>query len=220
MSAAPTPATRTRPPVNILMPLREFTVQSRLRVGDRIAYPCFVKTFVAKSSVPSGGDGLFTVERLLPFTWIGFYPGVVVRNYDVSREVHTMGCQECDAFIIADSAIKGGLHMINEAGEDGEANVWYAKLRCGYVLFFVGKEVQAGEELFTCYSRSYERQRSYSTAAKCVDPRCAACDDGELHRLQSAMLDEWRQPLLDRMPSTVKLPPRVRGPELFKYRNL
>ena len=156
---------------------------------------------------------------MLPFTWVGFYPGEVVKNYDHAREVHTMGCQECNAFIVADSAIKGGLHMINEAGRDGMANVWYAKLRCGYVLFFVGREVQAGEELFTCYSRSYERQRSYATATECADPRCAACD-GEQHREQSAMLDEWKQPLLDRMPAALKLPSRVRGPELFKYRTL
>ena len=39
-------------------------------------------------------------------------------------------------------------------------------------------------------------------------------------RLGSAMRDEWRQPLLDRMPSSVKLPPRVRAAELFKCRTL
>lgn len=207
---------------NILAPTREFSVRSRVRVGDRIAYACFTATYVAPSSIPGGGDGLFTVEPLLPFTWIGFYPGEVVKQMDAKRQVHTMGCEECDAYIIADGAQKAGLHMINEAGVDGVANVWYAKLRCGYVLFFTGRAVQAREELLTCYSRSYTR--SYPTAAKCVDPRCASvgCADGEqhCHRIGSPMLDEWKQPLLDRMPSSVKLPPRVRREELFKCRSL
>ena len=202
---------------NVLQPTREFNVQSRLRIGDHIEYACFTATYVAPSLLSGGGDGLFTVERLLPFTWIGFYPGKVVKNMDDKKQVHTMGCEECCAYITADSTYKAGLHMINEAGRDGVANVWYAKLRCGYVLFFVGREVHAGEELLTCYSRSYKR--SYPIATKCADPRCESCAD-EPHRLGSAMRDEWRQPLLDRMPSSVKLPPRVRAAELFKCRTL
>ena len=204
---------------NVLTPTREFVITSRIRVGDRISYACFTATYVAPSSLPGGGDGLFTMERLLPFTWVGFYPGDVVKHYDAKRQVHTMGCEECGAYIIADGTHKAGLHMINEAGTDGVANVWYAKLRCGYVLFFVGREVQAREELLTCYSRSYKR--SYPIASNCVDPRCAAgAEGGEQHRLGSPILDEWKQPLLDRMPSSVKLPPRVRGAELFKFRSL
>jgi hypothetical protein len=207
------------PVTNALMPTQEFAIRSRVRVGDRISYECFTATYVAPSSLPGGGDGLFTMERLLPFTWVGFYPGDVVKHYDAKQQVHTMGCEECGAYIVADGTHKAGLHMINEAGTDGVANVWYAKLRCGYVLFFVGREVQAREELLTCYSRSYKR--CYSIASNCVDPRCASgAEDGEQHRLGSPMLDEWKQPLLDRMPSSVKLPPRVRGAELFKYRSL
>ena len=174
-------------------PTREFAVQSRVRVGDRIPYACFVATRVAPSKLPFGGDGLFTVDGLPPFTWIGFYPGKVVRAMEAAKQVHTMGCEECSAYIIADGTYKAGLHMINEAGTDGVANVWYVKLRCGYVLFFVGREVQAGEELLTCYSRSYTR--SYPIASKCADPRCAAGADHEQHRLGSAMQDEWKQPL-------------------------
>ena len=204
---------------SVLQPTRHFAVQSRLRVGDRIQYACFVPTFTGTSTLPLGGDGLFTVDRLLPYTWLGFYPGEVTKNMDAARQVHTMGCEECNAYIIADSTFKSGLHMINEAGEDGAgANVWYVKLRCGYVLFFVGREVQAGDELLTCYSRSFTRD--YPTAAKCMDPRCASSANGELHRLGSEMRDEWRQPLLDRMPSAVKLPPRVRRAELFRFRHL
>ena len=209
------------PIANVLQPARQFAIQSRIRVGDRIPYACFVETYVARSSQPNSGDGLFTTQRLLPFTWVGFYPGAVRKVHDAKRQVHTMGCEECDAFIIADGAMKGGLHMINEAGAESVANVWYAKLRCGYVLFFVGREVKARQELLTCYSRNYGK-RSYPTAAVCADPRCAAqaCEGEHQHRRHSAMQDEWRQPLLDRMPSSVKLPPRVEGADLFKYRNL
>ena len=215
---APTSAEETSVPPNVMLPTREFTVQSRIRIGDRIQYACFIPTYVAPSTLPSGGDGLFTLERLLPFTWIGFYPGEVAKSMDAKQQVHTMGCEECDAYIIADGTHKAGLHMINEAGTDGVANVWYAKLKNGYVLFFVGREVLARQELLTCYSRSYKR--SYPTADICADPRCASSCDGERHRIGSAMQEEWKQPLLNRMPATLKLPPRVRGAELFRYRSL
>ena len=55
-------ATRVK---RVLEPTRQFSVKSCIRVGDRIQYDsCFVPTFVAPSAQPSGGDGLFTVERL------------------------------------------------------------------------------------------------------------------------------------------------------------
>jgi hypothetical protein len=204
--------------INVLEPSRQFCVQSCIRVGDRIQYTCFVPAYVAPSSQPFGGDGLFTAERLPPFTWVGFYPGEVVKSKDAKREVYTMGCEA--GYIIADGTVKAGLHKINEAGKDSVANVWYAKLRCGYVLFFVGREVQAREELLTCYSRSYNRGYVTASATHCSDPRCASGGADGVHRLGSAMQEEWKQPLLDRMPPSLKLPPRVRGAELFRYKNL
>ena len=175
----------------------------RVRCGDHVPYASFVSTRAAPSTLSGGGDGLFAIDRLAPFTWIGFYPGTVSARFNGKRKDHTMGTID-DAFIIADAAVKAGMHMINEAGRGQEANVWYAKLESGHVLYFAGKEVQPGEELLTCYSRSYGK-RSYSTPAACADPRCTTAK----HRLHSRMVDEWRQPLLERAP--LGLPPQFLG---------
>ena len=86
---------------NVLTPTREFAIRSRVRVGDRISYECFTATYVAPSSLPEAVMAcLFTMERLLPFTWVGFYPGDVVKHYDAKRQVHTMGCEECGAYAL------------------------------------------------------------------------------------------------------------------------
>ena len=173
-------------------------MSSRIRVDDHIPYESFVPTFTAPSTLPSGGDGLFAVDALPPFTWLGFYPGKCSKRFNGKRQDHTMGTVD-DAFIIADAAIKEGMHMINEAGRCQVANVWYVKLDSGYVLYFVGRPVQPNEELLTCYSRRYGK-RSYPIPTKCSDPRCVASGK---HRVESAMLDEWRPLLLEQVPASL-----------------
>jgi hypothetical protein len=82
--------------------------------------------------------------------------------------------------------------MINEATTPLVANVWYVKLDNGYVLYFAGRAVAAGEELLTCYSRTYMK-RPYPVPRKCSDPRCASAK----HRAHSALLEEWQRPLVE-----------------------
>lgn len=181
---------------------------SRVNARDNIPYVCLVSTRLAKSSMAKAGDGLFAVEYLPPFTWVGFYPGKVTATFNRKRESHTMGTVDNangdKQFIIADANVKEGVHMINEAGKNIVANVWYAKLPSGYVLYFTGREVHPREELLTCYSRSYGK-RCYPVPVQCSDPRCMAAEHS--HRYESSLLEEWMEPLLKTKPLSLALPP-------------
>lgn len=58
------------------------------------------------------------------------------------------------------------------------------------LLYFAGREVAAGEELFTCYSRTYGK-RAYHVPKSCADPRCV----GAKHRTHSRLdevPEQWR----------------------------
>ena len=185
----------------------------RLRVGDNIAYTAFVATVTAPSKLPDAGSGLYAATDLTPFTWLGFYPGEISAHFDDANNLHTMGtaalCKGAvvPAFIVADAAIKEGMHMVNEAGRDQAANVWYVKLGSGYVLYFVGSAgVPAGQELCTCYSQTYGDRR-YPTPDRCTDPRCLAVGHTK-HRMHSTMLEEWEPLLLRQAPQSLPLPPR------------
>ena len=68
------------------------------------------------------------------------------------RAAHTMGGADGN-LIIADEAVKAGVHLINEATPPRVANVWYVKLDNGYVLYFAAGYIAPNEELLTCYSR-------------------------------------------------------------------
>ena len=143
---------------------------------------------------------MMAMDHLLPFTWVGFYPGKVSATYNRKRKDHTMGAGEL--FIIAQHEIQHGVHMINEAGRDAGANVWYTKLASGYVLYFIGVEVLPGEELLTCYARGYGK-RCYPVPSKCTDPRCIAAGK---HRDESPMLSEWVEALLASKPDSLEIP--------------
>jgi len=184
------------------------SIRSSVIARDTIPYVCLVPTRLAKSSMAKAGDGLFAIEYLLPFTWVGFYPGKVTATFNRKRESHTMGTVDNangdKQFIIADADVKEGVHMINEAGRNTVANVWYAKLQSGYVLYFTGREVHPQEELLTCYSRSYGK-RCYPVPAQCSDPRCMAAEHS--HRFESSLIEEWREQLLETKPLSLALPP-------------
>ena len=181
----------------------------RVRAGHHIPYETFTRTATVCSSISGAGDGLVTEEALPAFSWVGLYPGAVSAKHDPTRETHTMGSglrnQLPRLFIIADLEIKQGMHIANEAGPGTEANVWYAKLSCGHVLFFTSRAVCAGEELLTCYARGYGK-RCYPVAKKCTDPRCRAMCGKNSHRVESPMLDEWVDALLAETPEGIHLP--------------
>ena len=185
-------------------------------MGDKIAYTSFVATVTAPSTLPIvAGNGLYAVTDLNPFTWLGFYPGDVSAHFDDENNQHTMGTAAMDthcgstvvpAFIIADATVQEGMHMVNEAGKNQAANVWYAKLKSGYVLYFVGNAgVQAGQELLTCYSFTYG-DRCYPTSDRCTDPRCMTAGHTK-HRMHSGLLEEWKPLLLRQAPLSLTLPP-------------
>jgi len=110
-----------------------------------------------------------------------------------------------DLYIIADPSVPRGVHLVNEAaGSSGGANVWYVKLPgSGLVLYFAGADVRAGEELLTCYSRTYMK-RPYSVPKACADPRCVAAKHRAHSGLDQAPL-EWREELRARMPPGLPL---------------
>ena len=173
----------------------------RVRKDAVIPYETFPVTEERPSVMDGAGTGLFAVERLEPFTWLGFYPGKVTSKINGKRVSHTMGSID-DLFIVADPAIKQGVHMVNEATTPLAANVWYVKLENGFVLYFIGVEVLPGDELLTCYSRNYGK-RAYPVPKKCSDPRCVSAK----HRTHSAVLDEWKAPLRDRKPACLEAAP-------------
>ena len=183
-------------------------VSRSLRVGDMVPYISFIETVVGPSTLPSSGDGLFSMNHVPQFTWIGFYPGDVSKRFNGKKKDHTMGTTVLatngklddpreKAFIIASASVKEGMHMVNEAGRSRLANVWYVKLDNGFVLYFSGVAIQPQEELLTCYSRSYGK-RSYPIPQKCSDPRCSMSSK---HRVHSEMLAEWRLPLMKQAES-------------------
>jgi len=160
-----------------------------------IAYTTFVPIGTGISAIPNAGTGLVAMNSIPRYTWVGLYPGKATTRLNGKRAAHTMGSTRSGLYIIADKAIKTGVHMINEATTPYVANVWYVKLANGYVLYFTGASVASQEELLTCYSRSYGK-RGYPVPTHCSDPRCI----GAKHRLHSAMLKEWRKPLLANAP--------------------
>lgn len=173
------------------------TLPLHVRKGQIIPYITFVPTVAFQSTMPNAGTGLAAVEPLAPFTWVGLYPGSVTPKPNKKRAAHTMGSSN-DNLIIADEAVKEGVHMINEATTPCVANTWYVKLENGYCLYFTGGEIPANLELLTCYSRNYMK-RCYSVPKQCSDPRCTSAK----HRTHSDMLEEWRQPLVEHKPSGI-----------------
>ena len=171
--------------------------------GMVVPYRSFVPTRALSSKIPGAGTGLFSEDLIAKYTWIGFYPGKVTSKTNRKLASHTMGTSR-DLYIIADPGVKTGVHMVNEATVGfGEANVYYVKLsHSGYVLYFAGRDVEKGEELFTCYSRNYMK-RPYSVPKTCADPRCA---NNPKHRTHSGLNDApeaWREELRARMPPGV-----------------
>lgn len=163
----------------------------------KIPYKTFVPTYIDKSIIPNAGNGLFTNTYLEQFTWIGFYPGKVSNNYNSKNEMYTMTTSD-NKYILADSNIKNGVHMVNEAGGNNVANVWYVKLPNNYCLYFTGLPVNPGEELLTCYSKTYGK-RPYPISNNCSDPRCINKD----HRKSSKLLDEWKKQLIKKKPKEI-----------------
>ena len=161
---------------------------------DKIPYKTFIQTYTDKSTIQNAGYGLFTKVYLKPFTWIGFYPGKITDKYNSKNEMYTM-CTSDNKYILADPNIKYGVHMVNEAGKNNIANVWYVKLSNNYCLYFTGKSVQPGEELLTCYSQTYGK-RPYPISNNCSDPRCT----NKNHRIHSLILDEWKNKLIKNIP--------------------
>ena len=160
-------------------------------------------TFIRTESQPSilgecAGTGLCTTFDIPAFTWIGFYPGDITVRRNRKKDSHTMASLNPGVFIVADPAIKTGVHMINEASPDCPANTYYVKLPGGNnVLYFTATELAAGTELLTCYSRNYGK-RGYPISRKCTDPRCNA-----KHRTSSECLEEWKDQLRATRPDGV-----------------
>ena len=125
------------------------------------------------------------------------HPGSVTPKVNKKRAAHTMGGADGN-LIIADEAVKAGVHLINEATPPRVANVWYVKLDNGYVLYFAAGYIAPNEELLTCYSRGYMK-RCYPVPKSCTDPRCASAK----HRTHSQALPEWRRPLAAAKPTAV-----------------
>lgn len=184
--------------------------------GATMPYVTLVPTSPQPSTIEGAGTGLMTVAALQQFDWIGFYPGKVTRRVNKKLLDHTMGLDVAGAtcggeakatkkgkgplFLVPDPEVPRGLHMINEPPPGRDVNVWYVKLENGFVLFFAGKAIAAGDELLTCYSRSYPK-RAYGISRKgCTDPRCA---NQKLHRTHSQMLPEWRAPLRKSRPAGI-----------------
>ena len=162
----------------------------------KIPYKTFIPTYTAISKIPNAGYGLFTKIYLEPFTWIGFYPGDVTNNFDsCENNMHRMGTLDNKYVIEADSNIKNGVHMVNEAGCNTKANVWYVKLSNNYCLYFASTSIRPKEELLTCYSQSYGK-RPYSISSNCSDPRCC----NKCHRKNSIMLNCWKNILIKNKP--------------------
>ena len=195
-------------------------------------YTTLVRVSAQQSAMRGAGTGMFAQERLAPFTWVGFYPGKVVSSLcllapgtggaaggaaSVTTNMHTMGTAGGALVIIADPAIRTGVHMINEASAPLLANVWYAKLANGYVLYFAGGAgVDAGAEMLTCYSRTYGK-RPYPIAAKgeCSDPRCCGVANHRRHSELGLSPGEWRGALMAKHPRELHVLPEsiwdVRG---------
>ena len=181
-----------------------------LKHGDVVPYDTFVRTDARPSSVKGAGMGLFAVESIRQYEWIGFYPGKVTKRVNKKLASHTMGSAVEGLFIIGDPAVQTGVHMVNEAGATPhDANVWYVKLgQTGYVLYFAGRDILANEELFTCYGRNYTRRPYAISRQGCADPRCGKLPK---HRVQSDPVPEWRGMLVTRRPSHVPIDFLVRA---------
>ena len=182
----------------------------------KFPYKTFVPTYVGKSNIRGAGYGLFSKKYLKPFTWIGFYPGNLTTKISTNEnemyimgtsnemyimgtsnenEMYIMGTSNNKYYIEADSSIKCGVHMVNEASANTTANVWYIKLSNNYCLYFTGKSIKPNEELLTCYSKTYGN-RLYPISNNCSDPRCI----DKYHRKNSMMLNEWRDILNENIP--------------------
>lgn len=175
--------------------------------GVTLPYRTFVPTRAVASLIPEAGTGLFASEFIEKFSWIGMYPGKVTAKTNRKLASHTMGTAR-DLYIIADPAVHAGVHMVNEAAAGhGAANVWYVKLsNSGFVLYFAGEDISPGDELYTCYSRSYMK-RTYPVPKTCADPRCAHTAKHRTHSELDEAPEDWREELRSRMPSA--LPPHI-----------
>lgn len=163
-----------------------------------IPYKTYTPTYTKQSTISGAGLGLFAKNNISKFDWIGFYPGVLCNKNEKNKFeniMYIMGCSDNIHIIEADSNIKCGVHMVNEAGKDNVANVWYVKFKDGNVLYFAGQQIKAGEELLTCYSSTYGK-RHYKICNNCSDPRCKQFK----HRNHSLMLDSWMVHLKKKCP--------------------
>ena len=169
-----------------------------------VPYKTFVPTITRASIVSeTAGVGLVTIDALPKYTWIGFYPGDVTTRRHGKRTSHTMETSTSGTYIVANPAIKTGVHMVNEATSTYPANTFYVKLgtHCNMVLYWAGRDIQAGEELLTCYSRTYGK-RSYPISKSCADPRCV----DSKHRNSSELMnveEKWRIGLRCSCPKNV-----------------
>ena len=161
-------------------------------------YTTFIETATQQSVVGTdAGLGLICCCDVAKFTWIGLYPGDVTTRRHRKRNTHTMETSTTGTFIVADPAVKTGVHMVNEATSTFVANTFYVKLPDETVLYFAGTDIKAGTELLTCYSKTYGK-RPYPISKSCMDPRCA--NSSGRHRTSSGMLAEWLEPLLGNRP--------------------
>uniref|UniRef100_A0A915JHR8 SET domain-containing protein n=1 Tax=Romanomermis culicivorax TaxID=13658 RepID=A0A915JHR8_ROMCU len=140
------------------------TSERRLREENlsyaRASVPCFL--YVAKSSIPGAGVGLFTRVKLPKGILLGPYIGSKKRSHEVEKENHDRGYAVW-------------ISKFNEPGEDGfyidgidESNSNYLRYinsdeeeKNLHMLFFndsvycaTSKEIEVGQELLAWYGRS------------------------------------------------------------------
>jgi hypothetical protein len=83
--------------------------------GVTLPYVTFIPTNAQPSKIPGAGTGLFATNAIQKFTWVGLYPGKVTARVNRKLASHTMGTVR-DLYIIADPAVKTGVHMVGLSG--------------------------------------------------------------------------------------------------------
>ncbi len=172
-----------------------------------IQYVTFPKTYIDNSCINGAGIGLFAGEDLEKYDWIGFYPGKMDNIENIEGDpAYMMGTRKVDIIISADRNIKSGVHLVNEGNNCNLPNVWYVKLENYLCLYFAGRNIRKGEELITCYSRSYgNRKYEITDSDKCTDPRCKKMNKCQgTHRKKSLFYRGWKAELEKRKPKILK----------------
>ena len=147
-------------------------------------YTTHVKTKVKKSKIPNAGYGMFAAEDIPKHTVIGFYPGKVIHKSKITYPNYVKEKKNKKLVIEPNPRIRTGVHMINEAGKNEQANVLYKKLEYNQCVYFSIDNIKKGEELLTCYGAFYPRKYAIPPASKCKDPRCRN-NKTFLHRFES-----------------------------------